>query len=633
MTRKLVVVLLAAVLCLIGMSSALAYNESPMLKVKVAAGELPPVEERLPEEPLVLEVFEEIGQYGGNLRTFEVGRGWNDGIWTRTEGLLGMSNDTTTTLPSVAKDWKQSEDGKTFTLYLRKGLKWSDGEPFTADDILFWWEDIILNDDYTPVKPRMWMPGDELMKVEKEGDYTVNFRFSTFNAGIVYLIRSWDVSRGWDGKTNGGMYAPKHYLKKWHPKYNPKAVELAKEEGFASWVEAFAFHGVNTMNQQDANRPTLGMFKLKEVTTAQEIWERNPYYFKVDSAGNQLPYIDYHTVLILASADTIPVLMLAGDIDFACTGTGGLADVPLLRENEEKGGFRVPILPNAEGSSWDIFAFNLNHPDPVLRNIFQDIRWGHAMSLAIDREELKEVLFFGGGTPRQYTVHPSASFYEERWGKAYAEYDSEEANRLLDEMGLDKRDSAGFRLRPDGKTLQIMLAGIWPSQFELPLIKEYWDDVGVKTDFKQVDDAFYWAQYGAAQLDLAIWAGDRMTEGLWYAMRSSHWDSFTYAPLWGQWLNSDGKEGEEPPDEIKHIFEVQNDWRASIPGTEEYKRLAKEICDFFAEHIYVIGTVGMTPYPVYLKDNLRNFDESGMLSADSCMWVSKFPAQWFFKQK
>ena len=200
-------------------------------------------------------------------------------------------------------------------------------------------------------------------------------------------------------------------------------------------------------------------------------------------------------------------------------------------------------------------------------------------------------------------------------------------------MGLDERDSDGFRLRPDGKTLQIMIAATNAAQFELPLVKEYWDDVGVKTDFKQVDDAFYHTQFNAAQLDLHVWAGDRMTEGLWYALGWTEFDysgRFSFAPLWKLWLMTDGKEGEEPPDDIKRIAEISDIWRTTTPGTEEYEQIAKEICDYFADHTYVIGTVGMTPYPLLLPINLGNY-RGGLHSADNNAWVSKFPAQFFLK--
>lgn len=630
MRRILTVALLIGMLCLslAGVSSAAVYNEAPMLRVQVAAGELPPVEERLPEEPLVLPV-EEIGQYGGTLRTLGVGR-QTFAAYLRIESLINMSNDSATTLPGVAKDWKLSEDGKTFTLQLRKGMKWSDGEPFTADDILFWWEDIVLNDEYMPVKPPVWMQKGELMKVEKEGDYTIHLRFAYPYPGIAFLLRIPDTTgRQFDGGTSEGVFAPKHYLKKWHPKYNPQAAELAKEEGFATWVEAFAFHSSWFFTQQDIDLPVVGMFKLESVTATEEKWVRNPYYFKVDPAGNQLPYIDRNFNLIFTSAETTDIMMLAGDVDFNMVG---VADIPLFRENQEKGGYHIEVEASAEASAWSAFCFNLNHPDPVLREIFQDIRWGHAMSLALDREEINEVLFFGEGTPRQYTVHPSASFYEERWGEAYAEYDPDEANRLLDEMGLDKRDSDGFRLRPDGETLAIMIEGYVSAMPMLPLIKEYWDDVGVKTDFKEDDIGLFITRLVNSELDVVPWVGDRMTEGMWYALRLSLWDNFFYARSWNDWLQSGGENGEEPPEEIKHMFEVANNWRVTNPGSEEYMRLAKEQLDFFSEHLYVIGTVGMPPVAVYIKNNLKNYSV-GMLTADSGTLVSKFPAQWYLEQE
>ncbi|GAG46634.1 unnamed protein product, partial [marine sediment metagenome] len=223
MIRKLTVVLLTGVICLIGVTSALAvtYNEAPMLRTLVAAGELPPVEERLPEEPLVVPVVEEIGQYGGMVNLTHTGTGqWSSGGFQiiRFENLLRMAPDGTI-LPNLAKDWKLSDDAKAITIYLRKGIKWSDGVPFTADDLMFWWEDVTLNDELTPVKPKEWCPGGEPMRMEKIDDYTIRLHFAVPNPlvalSLVFPTRPFRFA--------------KHHMKQFHPRYTPmeKLEEMA----------------------------------------------------------------------------------------------------------------------------------------------------------------------------------------------------------------------------------------------------------------------------------------------------------------------------------------------------------------------------------------------------------------------
>ncbi|TKJ47299.1 hypothetical protein CEE34_04310 [Candidatus Aerophobetes bacterium Ae_b3a] len=282
MIRKLTVMLLTGVLCLLGITSALAvtYNEAPMLRVLVAAGELPPVEERLPDEPKVKEVVEEIGQYGGTLHAFGTSYSSEGDDMAVSRGdtafLLDMTMDGSI-VPDLAKGYELSDDAKTFTLYLREGAKWSDGYPFTADDILFQFEDMLWMDEV-----QTWNAFKNVGKIEKIDDYTVHFGMDQPNPAMPVKMSS---------EIGNGIYcfAPKHYLEKWHIKYNPKADELAKEEGFDHWWEAFNYHQWFAPTR-DLNKPTMSSWVPKEYTGTTKVFERNPYFYQVDEEGNQLPY-------------------------------------------------------------------------------------------------------------------------------------------------------------------------------------------------------------------------------------------------------------------------------------------------------------------------------------------------------
>jgi len=609
------------------------FNEAPMLRTKVAAGELPPVEERLPKEPVVVEPLEEIGQYGGTLNGVATApMTWEDPAQVRSQMIADITvDDVNKAIPSTFKSWEYSEDMKTLTIHLRKGMKWSDGAPFTADDCVFWWEDIAKNKEIAPVMSEDFMPGGKLMEMEKVDDYTIRLHFSIpypiFTKKFVHCIC-------FPYPVSFGIYAPKHYLKRWHIKYNPKANELAKKEGYDNWWQAFKFHMDSLCTQQDPNLPTFHPWILKKRTPTLEIFERNPYYHKIDTAGNQLPYIDELVSNVAGDMETANLKVISGEIDFAGMGLS-LQNYPLYKENEKKGDYRILLWDSSRGSECCL-AFNLNHKDPVLRKIFQDVRFRRAMSLAINRDEINEVVYLGRSVPCQATAFPTCSFYKEEWAKAYAQYDPKKANELLDEMGLTERDSAGFRLRPDGKTLAITIeywAGETPKTPILELVREYWNAVGVKTEIKSEERSFYETRSAAGECDVGVWHLDRTLEdvlaiadGYMFNPAGGGWE-LGYCRQWATWFNTHGKEGEEPPEDVEELYQWIEKWRFTT-NKEEYIRLAQKIFNFHAENVWIIGTVGMSKLPIVIKNNLRNVPKE----AGVYFWLPTHPAQWFFKK-
>ena len=609
------------------------FNEAPMLRTKVAAGELPPVEERLPEEPFVVEPLEEIGQYGGTLNGAATApMTWEDPAQVRSQMIADYTLDLKKEIPDIFKSYEYSEDMKTLTIHLRKGMKWSDGAPFTADDCVFWWEDIAKNKEIAPVMSKDFMPGGKLMEMEKVDDYTIRLHFAV---PYPMFVQKFPDCICFPYPVSFGIYAPKHYLKKWHIKYNPKANELAKKEGYDNWWQAFKFHMDSMCTQQDPNLPTFHPWILKKRTPTLEIFERNPYYHKVDTVGNQLPYIDELISNVVGDMETANLKVISGEIDFAgiCLAT---ENYPLYKENEKKGNYRVLLWKSAWGSACT-FGFNLNHKDPVLRKIFQDVRFRRAMSLAINRDEINEVVFRGTGVPRQVTILPTASFYKEEWGKAYAQYNPKKADALLDEMGLKWDAKHQYRLRPDGKTLAITIE-YWPGEGPktaiCELVKEYWNAVGIKTEIKPEERSFYETRSAAGECDVVVWHTDRMTEGTNYSMGGSWfnpgWTGFNHTE-WTRWFNTDGKEGEEPPEDVKELYKWCRDWVVAT-SKEEYIQLAQKIFDWHAKNVWMIGTVGMPAMPIVVKNNLRNVSKEAYFGAGVEFWLPSQPAQWFFKK-
>lgn len=634
MPQSKVIIWLIGIAYLLGVTPAVArYNESPILAKLVEEGKLPPVEERLPEEPRIIEPLEEIGQFGGALNVADMDP-YNaiDARSLRRHGLFRFSEDCTKIVPDIAKDYEISKDKKTLTIYLRKGLKWSDGADFTVDDILFWWEDIMLNKELNPIVGRFWKPGGKLAGFEKVDDYTLRIHF-----GVPYPVVTQIGHSFGSGQT--ALYDPKHYLKKYHIKYNPKADELAKSKGYEHWWELFRVvrnPGYSQWNL-DVNLPTLDTYIIKKIALDYQIWERNPYFWQVDPAGNQLPYIDTLIARLYENQEVLNMKVMSGEVDLASFSLL-LSDYPLLKESENSGDYHTFMWKSAIGAAV-AFAPNQNHPDLVLRKIMQDVRFRQALSLAINREEINEIVCFGLATPRQATILPTCSYYKEKWAKAYAEYDPQKANELLDEMNLKWNRDRKYRLRPDDKPLSVLIeyyAGEGPRTAICELVREYWQKIGIKVALKPEDRGYYNQRENAGLLDIGLWHLDCVTELHVYGQPlSGKMLSLSggcgWAKQWELWFNTEGRKGEEPPKEIKLFYKDMEDW--SLATTEEeYIRLAQKIFNFHAEYLIYIGTIGMFPWPVIAKNDLKNIPKEGWWSWDSNFWIAFEPAQFFFKQ-
>ncbi len=609
------------------------FSEAPDLAELVEQGQLPPVEERLPKDYMVYKV-ENIGRYGGDLRSASVGVAGGHELYCMTDPPPFFNTDAYAReiIPYVAKGYESSEDMKKLIVHLREGLRWSDGEPFTVDDILFWWNDIVLNDELTPVKPKVWTPGGELAEFTKVDDYTLEISFS-----VPYrpMMTSPTVIQALN-------YAPAHYVKEWHIDYNPDAEKLAKQEGFEFWYEAFAFHNDAGWTQQDTNRPGLGPWVMEKATTTQKIYGRNPYFFGVDTEGNQLPYVDRIIVDIVANSEVVTMKLLSGEL-----GVGGylsgmeMKDFTLYKENESKGNYRV--FPYQSLYTEVVFSFNQAHPDPVIKEIHQDVRFRRAISLAINRDEINQFLMGGTGIPTQATVHPTCSFFKEEWAEAYASYDPEEANRLLDEMGLE-RGPDGFRLRPDGKRLELTLlyddTGIgYRSDTDLMLLmRGYWEDIGVKIEPKSMARPLINAKTLAGESDVGAWSHPRLIEGaVYYPGIEAHWKpSGSVALSWGVpygiWYDTNGESGEEPPAYIKDFLTAWDSWCMAVSDAEYHER-AQALWDLQAENLYIIGTVGYSQWPLLIKNGLLNAPEEGFILAEPVRWWAiSYPEQWYWEK-
>ena len=610
-----------------GGSTPGSYKEAPQLAELVAAGQLPPVEERLPEEPLVVTTRNEIGVYGGEQRGAAFGpqTGQLDTEGLRMQSLLFIEPDLQSLSPNILKDYSASDDFTTWTLTLRKGMKWSDGAPFTADDFMFWYEDIFLNTDLTPAPQAVYVSGGEPMKMTKIDDVTIEVSFAAPNPNFdLTMSKSY-----W----NDRMFAPKHYLSQWHIKYNPDADAKAKAENFETWVQAFQFHDAHGQDAQDTNRPDITPWVLNRVDElGNKYFERNPYYWAVDTEGNQLPYIDRQVSVLVQDAQVRILKLIGRELDVAGENPLPVKDYPLYVENEEQGNYKVYLFDNSRGNDVGI-SFNQTHKDPVLKQIFQDVRFRQALSLAINRQQINDVLYVGRAEVRNATIPASTSFYEEWMGQYFAEYNVERANALLDEMGLTM-GSNGVRLRPDGAPLEVVLE-CW-EEFcpHSEMVAEMWTAVGVKTTMSQIERTLWLERNQANEQDIYAHPYDAIAEPNLRAsscarIRPLGVDS--YAPLWRTWYNSDGAQGEEPTAENQQLMALCDEFAATIPGSEEYMRVGKEMATLYTEQLYSLG-VSVAPRVIILSNRLGNTPTEGMFSGDYMFWVPYRGDQWYVKE-
>lgn len=600
-----------------------SFDEAPNLRVKVAAGELPSVEKRLPGNPVVIEPIERIGQYGGTWRRYEPAAVML--ILIAYEPLVRWGPDAKSIEPNIAEKWKVSEDGKSITFFLRKGIKWSDGYPFTADDIMFYYESVFLNDELTPAKPTEYVIGEEIGKFEKLDDYTFRVSFSQSYGLLLYEIAKlyWGSARC--------TVSPKHYLKEFHPQYTSveKLESMVKEAGFEHWYELFTEKSDTRMNPE---LPTLHAWVAKTAWGPRLVKaERNPYYWKVDPDGNQLPYIDELSMDYTTDWDSAFLKVMTGQSEMQGVGHK-TSDYPLYMENREKGDYRVFKWPGSYASEASLML-NQTHKDSVLRKIFRDVRFRQALSLAVDREEINEIVFLGMCPIGQATICPQSPFYEEEFDKVYVEYDPDRANRLLDEMGLKWDKEHQWRLRPDGERLEIVILlrehAIWIDTAEI--IKKQYEDIGVQIINQTLEASLWHTRVGASEHDATIQGCAAVSPVLVGANTFLLSAQNNWGKEWAKWRDTKGEAGEEPVEDVLKIFQLYDKYKTTV-NEDERIQLGTEIMSLHAKNLWIIGLGGKSlPYLFLVKNSFRNFPDNWLMDEGAGSICRYHPEQCFIE--
>ncbi|SNS60802.1 ABC transporter substrate-binding protein [Antarctobacter heliothermus] len=630
-TRKLTA--LASVIALAMAGQAFAWEEAPQLAQQVADGKLPPVDERLPTDPLVMDVIEGPGEYGGTLRRAILGGGDQHNM-VRTIGsdnMVRWSPDWKEVRPNIAKSWDVSDDASKFTFHLREGMKWSDGAPFTADDILFWYEDIFSNAELTPNKDATFVGPAGPVKITKIDELTVEFDFGAPNGLFLQALAY--------GFGYHPTAYPKHYLSQFMPKYNDDVQALVDADPAAgNWVQLFNLKAgpMDTpLFWQNPDRPTLHAWHLTNAygSTDRVVAERNPYYYKVDSKGQQLPYIDRITYDQVEDVETILLKTFNGEIDYMLRHIGRPSNKASLTDNMDRGKygfFDVGDLP----ANIMILMMNLNHTDPVKREVINNKDFRIGVSHAMNRQEVIDLLYFGAGQPAQTAPREGSDLYKEEYAKQFTEYDTDLANEYLDKV-LPEKDAEGFRIGPDGNrfTLVFLMADVFGLQYPdaMELIAGYAADVGLDFQIRATDRSRLIDLHTSNDFDAYLWncsggQADAYTSPICYVPTISN--SVSWARGWAQW-GIDPTTGEEPPQAVKDIFSKYKDVRAAA-SPEDQKTLMIELLDMAMEQFFTIGMVQNDPVFGIARNNVRNVPDP-LPIAGQLWFPAPYTAQMYFE--
>lgn len=567
-------------------------GEAPALKAMVDAGTLPPLEERIPANPYVMEVVESIGQYGGTWRRAILGGGDQHNI-LRTIGyhnLVRWNRDWTAVEPLVAESFEISEDARTFTFKLREGHKWSDGEPFTSEDVRFWYEDVLMNPALTPAVDPLWTVAGEPMKLEVVDAQTFKFVFAAPYATFIDRIA--------DGFGAPPTIYPRHYLEQFHEKYNADGIAalVAATPGSTDWVSLFNAKIAPTWTVgywQNTELPTLHPWRLTAPYsgTSRVVAERNPYYFGVDPEGNQLPYID--TIVYDQVEDTEVLLLKAlnGEIDYQLRHINVPNNKAVIAEGAARGDYRLFDVGVASANQPTLYL-NLTSTNPVKREIFQNRDFRVALSHAIDREEIVDLVFLGEGAISQVAPREGSPFYVERLAKQYTEFDPDEAERILDEAGFAEKNADGWRLGPDGNPIEfVILVSAGDGRPETAeLVAEYWQDIGINAQFRLVDRSLMTTSLIGNDYDAYVWdapggLSDAITDPRGFFPFNK--TVIFIAPLWAEWFMNPAN-GEEPPAEVREQMELYRTID-TLASAEDRTARMKEVLEKSADIFYSIG--------------------------------------------
>ena len=624
----------------------MAFSENPdiaALNAEIQGNpELPPVADRLPSEPLVVVPYDAIGTYGGTFDALSnaTEAGTSDFLSIRHVNLVRYSDDLQTIVPNVAKSWEWNDDYTELTMSLRAGHKWSDGSPFTSEDVRFWLENLAL-DPKVIEKPKDYvLAGGEPIQIEIIDETTFKFKLAAPKPGLlVHFATSY-----------AQPFQPAGFLGQFHPALNADADAKAAEYGFESGYDLVNFYYGQSdwtdtpspmLRDPDiaaklpfATQPTLESHIYVADTTEGRKLVANPYFHQVDTTGQQLPYISRQDEVYKNDNEVRILALVNGEVDYKAQSVQ-LPSAPLLLENEESGGYKIQLKPTI---AMPAFSFNVTSDDDAKREVFNNVDFRRAMSVAIDRNELNEIAFFGQGTPVAYTGFSPQTPYTEAFASVGTEFDQAGAIAALDAIGMVDADGDGFRDLPNGEpiTLNMQFATQGIAGEVVEFVAQNWADVGINTTVKEVTPDEYRAAQSANELDVMMWArGEPVAIALgtnesFVPPYGSYFGHRT-GMKWAEWLDSDGANGIEPPQYAKDMIADIEAFQQAVPGSDAQAEIGARLAKNFTDNMLFIGTVS-APAPIYVRNGLKNVPEFQTWSYEYYRTYPYRATQWFLAE-
>ncbi|HIN75045.1 MAG TPA: ABC transporter substrate-binding protein [Rhodospirillales bacterium] len=591
------------------------FLETPMFEAAVAAGKLPPVKKRLPEEPFLLKTGQQgfqPGKHGGSLRLL-MGRKKD----TRQLVVYGYArlvgyDKNFNFVPDILKKF-EVKHGRIFTLHLRKGHRWSDGHPFTSEDFRYYFEDVATNKKIANESlPQVMLVEGKPPLFEVLDKHTVRYTWHKPNPFILPRLA---------GARPIYLYRPAHYLKKFHIKYTPlRTLEvLVKKAKKRNWV---ALHYIVGQQYKNVNPelPSLQPWVLVTKPPAKRFnFLRNPYYHRVDMNGRQLPYINDVKVNV-TSSKLIPIKAGAGETDLQSRGLN-FTNYTLLKKSEKKFGYSTKLWRTAKGARWAIYP-NLNFRDMEWRKLFRNVNFRRALSIAIDRHEINQVFYYGLARETNNSVLRESPLFDEKFANRWSQFDLNTANQMLDDLGLVKRNSKGFRLLPNGQPMELTVVFSTeenePSDI-LELVSDTWRKIGIKVLSKPLHREVMRNRIFSGNVQMSIWSG--LENGIPNASSSPAELAPTSQqqlqwPMWGQYLETGGKSGQAIDMEVpQKLFELKDAWGEARSEGDRIK-IWHEMLDTYTSNVFSIGIIASVPQVVLVNSSLQNVPDKAIYNWD-----------------
>lgn len=610
-------------------SEAYAGKEAPSLAELVASGQLPPLEERLPSEPLVLEPLDSIGTYGGMIRRITLS-GYN-GKRSRDigEGLLEYSMDGTGTLvENVAKDWDMSPDGTVMTFYLREGMKWSDGEPYDATDVEWYWNNVLSNEDLTPSPFSAFRNADGSLAEFSLVDKTT-FRIAFNEAHPLFFDQL--------GSRTFFTTQPPHYMEQFHKDFADadRLDAMVKEEGVDEWYQLYGNRANPYVNQ---DIPVLNAWMLVTDTTKSLFtFERNPYYWKVDPAGKQLPYVDEWEYQNMEDRETMQLKIIAGDVD---VGIHWLSfdKWPVARREAEKNDYRVVSEPFPINGARVTLFFHYGVVEPKIDALLSKVEFRRALSLAIDRDEINQIAYSGTTTTYQAIINENHPAFDMELATAYTEYDPEGASALLDSIGLTEKDKDGFRLHPNGERITLLVNSNVNLPDESEIIQRNLRKVGLYTVVDVVEYGAWRERLASPDFAITIGGitGGMMPLSVVWPYFPNHSAATRWAGAYAQYYSTGGQDGIDPDtvpgmEGFVRLAEIQNEASSTLDEDERLD-LIKEAMEILVDNMYRVGLAQYAPLPGIVKNSVKNIPDVIQYSSTFPHGRYLRPEQWYIQE-